>query len=491
MTIDASERAYARAAFLLVLLGTALHLAYSTHLELVGDEAYYWLWSRRPDISYVDKGPMVAWFIRAGTGLFGQTVFGVRFFAAILAGGTGVGLYWLGKKLFSSRVGFWAILLASVMPLFFVGASLMTIDTVYVFFWTWAALAFWRAKDEARLRWWVLTGMLVGLGLLSKYTAALELFSFAAFCFWHRPSRVHFRRPTFWMMTFVALLFLIPAVVWNIREDWPTTHWLVRRGALNEHFSLHPSYVLSFLGNQAGIASPLLFLALIFSLCRPGLLCTGQPASGYAVALFLPIFGLYLLLSIHYLEPPNWPAAAYIGGVVLLAAKGIELADHHRWVRWAAVAVIGLAVVESSMLMETRWLHLSPRVDPLDRARGSKSLAASVAQIKQQTAAQFIIADNYMTAALLSFYLPGQPEVFVPITGHPLNQLEVWPSYEQIHPSGNALFVTKRRRVPRSVKSRSTWIEPLGVTSVNDHGRTIARYHLFLCGRPSVKAGTM
>ena len=90
MTVDASERAYARAALLLVLVGTALHLTYSTHLELVGDEAYYWLWSRRPDISYVDKGPMVAWFIRAGTSLFGQTVFGVRFFAAILAGGTGI-----------------------------------------------------------------------------------------------------------------------------------------------------------------------------------------------------------------------------------------------------------------------------------------------------------------------------------------------------------------------------------------------------------------
>ena len=196
-------------------------------------------------------------------------------------------------------------------------------------------------------------------------------------------------------MTLVALLFLIPALVWNIREDWPTTHWLVQRGALNEHFSLHPSYVLSFLGNQAGIVSPLLFLALIFILCRPGFLRPGQPASGYAVALFLPLFGLYLLLSIHYSEPPNWPAAAYIGGVVLLAAKGTELADNHRWIKWAAVAAIGLAIVENGMLLETRWLQLPARMDPINRARGSKNLASAVAEIKQRTAADFIIADNY------------------------------------------------------------------------------------------------
>ena len=101
-----------------------------------------------------------------------------------VAGGTGFGLYWLGKELFSPRIGFWAIVAASVMPLFFVGASLMTIDTVYVFFWTWAAWAFWRAKEETRLRWWVLTGMLVGLGLLSDCTgqplsfSPLPLFAF-------------------------------------------------------------------------------------------------------------------------------------------------------------------------------------------------------------------------------------------------------------------------------------------------------------------------
>ena len=491
MTADASERVYARATFAFVLAGTALHLAYSTHLELVGDEAYYWLWSRRLDICYVDKGPMVAWFIRAGTSLFGQTVFGVRFFAVLLASGTGLGLYCLGKELFSPRIGFWAVVIASVIPLFAVGASLMTIDTVYIFFWTWAAWAFWHAKNETRLRWWVLTGVLVGLGLLSKYTAALELFSFAAFCLWYRPSRIHFRCPTFWIMTGVALFFLIPALAWNIRQGWPTAHWLLQRGDLNERFSFHPFDVLSFLGEQAVVVSPLLFLGLVYILCRPSLMRTAQPATGYAATLFLPLIGLYLLLSLHYQGPPNWPAAAYIGGVILLAAKGAELASGRRWARWAAVAAIGLAIIETGLLLETRWLHLPPDKDPLNRARGSKSLAASVAQTKQQTAARFVIADNYMTAALLSFYLPGQPEVFLPITGHPLNQLEVWPNYEQIHPSGNALFVTRRRRVPRSVKSRSTWIQPLGVTTVTDYGRTIARYHLFLCGRPAVKTGTM
>ena len=226
-------RRSSRAAFVLIALGTVFHLAYSTHLELVGDEAYYWLWSRHPDICYLDKGPMIAWLIWAGTALFGQTVFGVRFFAVLLAGGTGIAMFLLARRLFSDRVAFWAIVVATVVPLFAVGASLMTIDTVYVFFWAWAALAFWRAKDQMRLGPWILTGALVGLGLLSKYTAAVELISFAAFCLWDRPSRVHLRRATFWSMVVTALLFLFPAIIWNQRHHWPTSDWLLHRGGLD------------------------------------------------------------------------------------------------------------------------------------------------------------------------------------------------------------------------------------------------------------------
>jgi len=354
---------------LLILAATAFHFAYSTHLELVGDEAYYWLWSRHLDICYLDKGPMIAWLIGGGTALFGQTVFGVRFFAVLLAAGTGAGLYLLGKELFSQRVGFWAVVLATLAPLFVVGATLMTIDTVYVFFWTWAAWAFWRAKDSTGLTFWLLTGALVGCGLLSKYTAAIELVSFATFCCWHPPSRAHFRRGTFWSMMGAALLFLAPAIVWNSRHHWPTSDWLLQRGALNQRFFLHPANALAFLGEQAGVLSPLFLLGLFYLLCRPSLLRIARAPTAYTVALFLPLFGLYFALSFHYRGPPNWTAAAYIGGLILLAAKWTELARLYPWACGASVVAIVLAALETTVLIETRWLHLPQKIDPLDRAR--------------------------------------------------------------------------------------------------------------------------
>jgi len=479
---------YGRLTFGLILLGIAFHLWDSRHLELVGDEAYYWLWSRHPDICYLDKGPMIAWLIAAGAALFGPTEFGVRFFAVLLAAGTGVGIFLLAKHLFSERVGFWTVVLGMLVPLFAVGTSLMTPDIVYVFFWTWAALAFWKAKDQTRLAPWVVTGALVGLGMLAKYTAAIELICFAIFCLWHAPSRRHLRAPSFAVMVTTAFLFLVPGVFWNWQHGWPTIHWLVHRGTLDEPIHLQPLSALIFLGEQAAVISPLLFVGLMIALCRPCFGGTSRAERGYAVILFLPLFILYFALSFHYSGQPNWTAGAYIGGLILLAAAWDAPAHNRRWARWLAVTAILLAAVETAALHETSWLQLPRGMDPLDRARGSRQLAAAVKSLEEQTGAHFIIADNYMTAALLSFYLPGQPETFVPIRKIPFNQMELWPTYEQRHPVGDALVITERRRLPKPFRKAFPKAEPLGAIETTEAGRIMKRYKLFLCRRPAAVA---
>ena len=53
------------------------------YVDFETDEAYYWLWSRRLAASYYDHPPMVAYLIRLGTGLFGDTILGVRSMAVL------------------------------------------------------------------------------------------------------------------------------------------------------------------------------------------------------------------------------------------------------------------------------------------------------------------------------------------------------------------------------------------------------------------------
>src|SRR6266853_2758400 len=50
-----------------------------------GDEPYYWLWSRNLAWGYYEHPPAIAFLIRAGTALFGDSAFGVRFFGLVLS----------------------------------------------------------------------------------------------------------------------------------------------------------------------------------------------------------------------------------------------------------------------------------------------------------------------------------------------------------------------------------------------------------------------
>ena len=204
---------------------TLLRLWICTRFELIGDEAYYWQWSRHLDWCYYSKGPLVAWTIRVGTLIFGDTPLGIRFFSVCLGTGTLALLYGLTARLFSRRVAVWTLVIAACTPLFVIGGLLMTIDPLFIFFWLVSACLFWKAKDAEHTGPWLLTGAAVGMGMLAKYTNVALLPSFALFLLWSKPHRVHLQRPRFWLMCLVALAFLVPVLWWNARHDWITYVW--------------------------------------------------------------------------------------------------------------------------------------------------------------------------------------------------------------------------------------------------------------------------
>src|SRR6202035_207385 len=94
-------------------------LTHDCPVDLSGDEAQYWDWSRHLDLSYYSKGPMVAYIIHASCAVMGNTMPAVRLPALILAVGTSICTYWLTRKLFGSdRLALGAFLLGAIVPMY-------------------------------------------------------------------------------------------------------------------------------------------------------------------------------------------------------------------------------------------------------------------------------------------------------------------------------------------------------------------------------------
>src|SRR6476659_2053750 len=206
-----------RAVWLFVAALTAIRFSLLATTDLSFDEAHYWMWSERLAPAYFSKGPGIAFAIRASTALFGANEFGVRFFSPLLAAGTSLLLFYFARRLFSATAGLWAVVALNVTPIFNIGAFVMTIDALSIFFWLAAMFTFWLAAEKSpNFSWyWPLTGLLVGLGFLSKYTNALELVSVVLLLVFAPRLRQEFKRPGLYSLLGVFAVCTVPPIVWN------------------------------------------------------------------------------------------------------------------------------------------------------------------------------------------------------------------------------------------------------------------------------------
>ena len=256
-----------RAVWIFLFGLTVLRLALIGATQLAPDEAYYWMWGQRPALSYFSKGPGVAFVIRSSTMLFGDNEFGVRFWSPLFAAGTSLLLYYFARRLFSALAGFWTVITLNITPIFNLGSLVLTIDPLSIFFWVAAFYTFWLALERTPgfSWWWPITGLLIGLGFLCKFTNALELVSILLVLLLVPRLRVEFLRPNLYLLVAVSALGTIAPIIWNSQHARITLAHLKSRGSLDAAPGFHPFELLSFLGEHFATYSPLLFLGLAWA----------------------------------------------------------------------------------------------------------------------------------------------------------------------------------------------------------------------------------
>ena len=340
----------AHLALLVVVLLTFFRLWYVRYVDLVPDEAYFWVWSKHFALSYRDKGPLVAWTIAVGTHLFGDTVFGVRFFAVLLSAGTAFQLFRLAERLYDDRTAFWCLVVAGVIPLFAVGSILMTIDPLSVFFWAWGANLSWVAFQTGKVRYWVLLGLAVGVGFLAKFINAVQLVGVALFLCWSRPHR-HFlfsRQSLATLLAFGVTSF--PVFWWNVETGWLHLRALHERSGIQHSFGIHPWQFLQYLSEIFAVVSPPILIGMFVAAIGLWRLEGDQARVKHLLSQFLPVQVMYLLLGLNSKGEPNWIAPALISGIILLVVFWRELMARKPTWRWVAWSALGLSLVATLFL---------------------------------------------------------------------------------------------------------------------------------------------
>lgn len=445
--------------------------------ELLPEEAYYWTYAQHPAWGYFDHPPMVAWAIRAGTILLGDTERGVRLFNILLWAASCVTLFQTCRLWFGERVATWAAWMFVVLPIFVGVGFIVTPDGPLVFAWLLTLYALSRALQTERTGFWILAGVGFGMALLSKYYAVLLAPSLLLFLLRSSKYRFWIARWQPWAALALGLILFSPVIFWNAGHGWASFAFQSSRTVAQKgHMWVK---IAEFWMMQLAVLTPVgfaVFAVAAGQAIRRGW-WSGEDAWNFVASFSLPLFGLFVAASVKTEVHINWTAPAFLTLSFAGAALFVEGAHRRLW--RAGVWSLGVLAIVLSILGHTILVTGKPQAMAYSHVGGWRELAALVeaarGKLAQQTGKEpFIIgADKYNIAAEMGFYLQ-RPQQCVNLLalGDQGMAYRYWTDLREFEgrPAVVVIF-SKRERIISELADHFDRVDPLVEAPVGTHGK--------------------
>lgn len=299
-----------------LLFWTALNLIQSYTLEVHGDEAYYWMYSRFLDWGYFDHPPMVAVFIKLGDAIMHNEL-GLRLLT-VVTNSCSLYLIWLILKRYAVDAK-WFILVASGLFIFHMYGFTTTPDSPLLFFTVLFYFVYQKYIEHNTWLYAIILGLIAACLLYSKYHGIL-LIGFTL-C-----SNVKLlRRKSFWLIAILAAVLYIPHILWQVNHDYPSLKYhLVDRSAEG----YRPEFTYLYPLGQLVMAGPLVGWFLFYSAFRVKIkdvfmrtlvvncigtflffmatTLKGEVQMHWTLIAFVPLIMLVLISFKQSVTPPKW-----------------------------------------------------------------------------------------------------------------------------------------------------------------------------------------
>lgn len=509
-------------AIALVLTSAFAHIAYLLFfcpLTLAPDEAHYFDWSRHLDWSYYSKGPLVAYLIRGGLEIFGpisvalsgSEMPAVRMPAVICGTLLLWGFFVLAQKVLNQpRISLAILVIALSIPPISAASSIMTIDAPFTCAWVWALILGHMAIFENKPFAWVLLGIVLGIGVLAKYTMVLWIASLAAFFLFH-PGYRHFlfhRGP--WLMGLATAVVSLPILIWNIQNDWVSFHHVSALAGLHDGPKYKWYGPLVYVGQQFGLILGYWFILWVSAMWTFRPTVEKDPKFHYLWWMSAGTFLVFLAFSPKTGGGEiNWPVTTYISGLILVGAYLSRMATQgNRFLRRCSLILppififlgflLSLVMHRSEIIRPVLSAITGPstptnlfpmrRFDPTCRLRGWDQLGVEVdrlqAEITAKTGAEpLLVGGSWNVPGELGFYCKGHPQAYSIglVNGDRHSQYDLWTNPID-HPEkflGRDFLVVGF--VSPNARKAFESVEELPPYWYRENGHPISIWHLHYC----------
>ena len=303
-----------RAVVALAAAVLALHLATNGLYDFHRDSLYYMDSARHPAWGYVDYPPVTPTIARLSLWLFGASPWGLRLWPS-LAGAVMVVLTWLiARELGGGRAARLIAATGAATSLVLLGANWLfqtvTFDEVVWIAASWITARLIRTRD---VRLWPALGLILGIGLETKYTV-IAFIAGLAIGVVASPLRRHLTTPWPWMAAALALALFVPNLAWQATHAWPSVQYTFNHKSSQSSDFSPLTFLVQQLALIGPVAIPLWLFGLWWLLRDPG-----RRAMGIAAAVPLVVF---LFVGKSYYVGPLHPVLIAAGACALERWRG-------------------------------------------------------------------------------------------------------------------------------------------------------------------------
>lgn len=376
------------------------------------------------DLSYYDGSPMIAYFIKPATFLFGDNLFALNFVAILSTFLSSFILYKTARLFLTKKASFFSSLLWLFSPLVTIDLlKQTTYDTPLCVFWAFTvyqSISFIKFKKTATLYW---LGLSIGCMLLSKYTGISLVLGLIIFVL-ITPYRSLFKSWHFYLSIGLSFFLFTPVLLWNFQHQWVSfiyqlsTHQISEQSSAINNLSKGFFYTILPSLNLA-LAIPFIwpFVTRLFLLYSQRYRRHFHLQSVFLCWIICSVFLVfYLLLSTKITLRATW-FSPYLFSSSLLAGFYFQ---RGRWRKlgWGIVGIYGL-ISALIILNNTYWFSfITPKKLVYYRLMEQFNQRYSIHNLPVLTA-------GWIEARML-FFLKNKPYIYTLGCQSPANQYAFW-----------------------------------------------------------------
>ena len=204
----------------MALLSVVIHLLVANYLEYHRDELLYFALGQHPAAGYASVPPLIGWIAWIMQKVFGQSVFAVRLFPALLGGALIILTSSLAKELGGSKYASFLTAFGLLISIFFLRTYFLFQPVhVEMFLWTLCIFLIIKYINTLNDNFLLYLGIAAGISMLNKYLAGL-LFLGMIMIIPFTQYRNVFRKKMFYIALAAGFIIFLPNIIWQISKGF-------------------------------------------------------------------------------------------------------------------------------------------------------------------------------------------------------------------------------------------------------------------------------